>query len=319
MSVPPKPYTSIPFQVQRLQSLGMTIGDVARAERCLSRIGYYRLGTYWHPFRELDTPGPTPIATDRFLPGTTFEEVVDFYVFDKELRLLVSDGLERIEIALRAQISELLGARDRLAHRNPQELDGSFSIQPSRRETSKTRHADWLENQDKNFDRSKEDFVKNYKKKNGLTPPPIWVAKEVWDWGLLSHFYSGMKTRDQKTIARLYGKISAPQMESWIRQLNDIRDYCAHHSRLWNRGIVNQPKPPDLGLYPAFDNVRNDANALGRLYAALLVMSLMIRVLHPQSQWADRLIQLLRRAPKHQHISYQAAGFPENWQKFGFL
>lgn len=169
--LPLKPFRSPHDHIALLQARGMVIKDVDKARRCLSRIGYYRLSAYWYPFRKsvvlpnLGEKKPQTHIFDEFIPGTDFDEVFDFYVFDKEMRLLVSDALERIEIGLRAQVANLLGARDHHAHRKTTELHGDFSSKPSDRDASKTRHQDWLETQDRNFGRSREDFAKHFRKK----------------------------------------------------------------------------------------------------------------------------------------------------------
>jgi abortive infection bacteriophage resistance protein len=41
--------------------------------------------------------------TNRFHQGTTFEDILNLYTFDRELRLLVLDAIERIEISIRAK------------------------------------------------------------------------------------------------------------------------------------------------------------------------------------------------------------------------
>ncbi len=84
----------------------MGITDPARAADYLKRIGYYRLSAYWYPFRRSslrpDAAGkPQAVVEDDFRPGTEFAAVLALYVFDKKLRLLMLDALERIEIVSR--------------------------------------------------------------------------------------------------------------------------------------------------------------------------------------------------------------------------
>ena len=113
-----KPYLSPKEQVELLMSRGMEITDLAKAEECLARIGYYRLSAYWYPFRKEQNGA----VEDNFKEGTTFSLSLDYYVFDKKLRLLTLDAIERVEIALRTDIALLLGKFDRQAHRNPEFL-----------------------------------------------------------------------------------------------------------------------------------------------------------------------------------------------------
>ena len=288
----------------------MDFGDEDKAKRCLARIGYYRLSAYWYPFRVQLQDGT---IADDFKPGTSFEEVFSFYVFDKALRLLVSDGLERIEIALRAQISDQIGVRDRWAHRKPSELDGKFTTQSSPRNQNLTRHADWLLGQDRNFSRSKEDFAEHFKKKY-QGDPPIWIAKEVWDWGMLSHFYSGMKFADRNAIAGIYGNIEGKQLATWVRALNDVRNFCAHHSRLWNRGLPVTLKMPGARAVPQLDHLIGDTHGLSRIYGVLVVMALMMKTMHPSTGWHRRVVHLAVDAPRRSLIGVQSAGFPPDWE-----
>jgi abortive infection bacteriophage resistance protein len=69
----------------------MEISDLTQAEFYLQHLNYYRLGAYWLPFESDHT-------THIFRPGTKFEEVLNLYLFDRELRLLVLDAIERVEV-----------------------------------------------------------------------------------------------------------------------------------------------------------------------------------------------------------------------------
>jgi hypothetical protein len=51
------------------------------------------------------TGKPQVIVEDDFRPGTTFQQVMNLYVFDKRLRLLFLDAIERVEVALRVDIA----------------------------------------------------------------------------------------------------------------------------------------------------------------------------------------------------------------------
>jgi abortive infection bacteriophage resistance protein len=315
-----KNYADANQHVALLVARGMQVEDAEKAQLCLRRIGYYRLSAYWYPFRKLIVcpyTGRTPVVHrfDEFIPGTSFDEVVDFYVFDKELRILLLDALERIEIALRSNIADHLGARSKWAHREPSELHGNFTTKPSSRARHLTRHQDWLNEQDRNFERSREDFAVHYRDKY-LPPPPIWVAKEVWDWGMLSHFFSGMKYVDKNAIAAQYSpQVNGDNMASWIRAMNDVRNICAHHSRLWNRGLKVEPTLPKGVKVPDLDHIRGNTHSLNRLYGAALVMRYIMRKLHPKSQWHVRFRNLvLTKAPTNPIIDQKSAGFPNGWE-----
>jgi len=124
-----KPYLTVPAQIALLKARGLTITDDCRATAALERIGYYRLSGYWYPLRTstITNPSGARIVQDDFRPGTEFGQIVDLYVFDKKLRLLTLDAIERVEVVLRTDIALLLGQYSPVAHRDPAYLHGRFT------------------------------------------------------------------------------------------------------------------------------------------------------------------------------------------------
>lgn len=104
-----KPALTIAAQVARLKQRGLVFTDDARVAHYLTHIGYYRLSAYWLPF-ELPAPAGAP-RSHAFQPGTTFEQVLSLYIFDRQLRLLVMEAMERIETAIRTHWAHALAKR----------------------------------------------------------------------------------------------------------------------------------------------------------------------------------------------------------------
>jgi abortive infection bacteriophage resistance protein len=125
-----KPYLPIPDQLALIKGRGMIISDDALAEAYLNKIGYYRLSGYWYPYRKSTSDGSATIVSDQFRNGTKFSEIVDLYVFDKKLRLLMMDVIERIEIALRVQITLQLGKYGSHAHRGLASFEFCLKARP---------------------------------------------------------------------------------------------------------------------------------------------------------------------------------------------
>lgn len=314
----PKPYLSPEKQVELLESRGMTITDAGKAKACLARIGYYRLSAYWYPFRESrtvfdKTTGASRLEVlDDFKKGTNFPDVLDLYVFDKNLRMIVLDAMERIEVAVRTDIALLIGKYDPRAHRDPRYLDGIFARRP-KPVTGNTKHQEWLIRQDKKFLDSREDFAKHFKNKYAGDNLPIWIDVELWDFGALSHFYSGLKKADRDKIASAYGLPDGRIFETWLRCLNDVRNVCAHHSRLWNKPLVNRPSWPQAGVCAELDHILGAPQSQTRLYAALVILRCMLKVVNPTSTWASRLMEQVSKLPSNPHIHLSSAGFPTGW------
>jgi abortive infection bacteriophage resistance protein len=316
----PKPWRSYSDQLDQLIDRGMAVTDRARALDYLERIGYYRLSGYWFAFRErseplclLDEFGRKPkkvreerIALDAFRAGTTFQNAVDLYVFDKQLRLLVMDALERIEVALRVDVSHTLGQLDRFAYLKPELFHDEFSVKLDK-DTGVTRHHEWLGKHAQLIGRSREEFVRHNRAKYGL-PLAIWVACEVWDFGTLSTLFNGLREAEQDTIACQYGVSNGRVFATWLRSLNYLRNVCAHHSRLWNRNIVDQPKLPSSSEQAWVTPFEADAHARARCFLLLKITRHLLRVVNPRSSWADRMKAHLRAFPDLSHLGLNLAG-----------
>jgi abortive infection bacteriophage resistance protein len=315
-----KPHLPVDDQLALLKQRGLTILDEPGAAAWLHRLGYYRLSAYWYPFRQrkLVQVAPNSISSqvlDDFKLGATFEDALALYEFDKQVRLLIIEAVEQVEVAARVDIAHSLGQQDAFAQNNPQLLDGNFVAQ---RPDGSSKHSDWLAKLDQCTDRSKEEFVAHYKTRYG-TPLPIWVSIEVWDFGLVSFFASGMKPVDRMGMASRFGVPRAVVFVSWLRSLNYLRNLAAHHSRAWNRNIIDQPKLPSAGEVPMFDTALRDLNP-ARLYAGLCILAFLLRAIRPSTDWHTRMATHLGSfpAPGVGGIDASDLGCPPNWATHDF-
>jgi abortive infection bacteriophage resistance protein len=318
MSTYSKPHLTFQEQLELLKTRGLEVTEDEAAMTCLRRIGYYRLSAYWYPFRKitskLDAITHKAVVTrdDTFVPGSRFQHAVELYAFDKRLRLLVLDAIERIEIAVRVDIAHLLGAKDAFAHTNPAHLHGNFTKKVNSH-TNKTKYDSWLEKHDQLVKRSKEDFVRHYQTKYGL-PLPIWVSVELWDFGLLSTFYQGMTVADKATIAARYDIPDWQVFESRLRTLNFVRNVVAHHSRLWNKNLVDQPRLPKIGAIPDFTPLHHRPGSVARLYVVLCILIHFMKRLYPNSTWIARLRATINEFPSIPNLGLSDMGFPTDWE-----
>lgn len=305
-----KPHLTFAQQVDHLRGKGMIIEDEPRCIRQLTKVGYYRLSAYWHPFkiRTSDQPAHTG---EYFRPGTRFEHAVMLHEFDGELRRLVLEGVECVEISLRVWIAYVLGARDTFAYMKPEFFHGKFT---KAAKDGKSSHAVWLEQYASRKHRPQEDFARHLIEKYG-EPLPIWASVELWEFNQLCFFFSGMRHEDKVLIAGKY-KLSNPEMlHSWLKAIKGIRNHAAHHGRVWNRNMAAQPALPAAGEIPELDFIINDPSRIGQARACcpLLLMSHMIRQIDPECDWPRKLRDLLARFPTETGLSIERMGFPRNW------
>lgn len=320
-----KPWKSYEDQLEQLISRGMIVTDQVRALDYLERIGYYRLSGYWFAFRKRSevslsdehnckSKKARTEVLDAFRDGTTFQNAVDLYVFDKQLRLLVMDALERIEVALRVDISHTLGQLDPFAYLKPELLHDEFSNRLNK-DSGVTQHHEWLGKHARLIKRSREEFVQHNKAKYGL-PLAIWVACEVWDFGTLSTLFNGMRTVEQDTISYQYGVSNGRVFATWLRSLNYLRNICAHHSRLWNRNIIEQPKLPSAAEQYWVKPFEANDHARARCFLLLKITQHLMGVINPQSSWPERMKTHLLAFPNLTHLGLNLAGMgaPNDWE-----
>lgn len=307
-----KPSNNQDEHLRKLANRGLALPDEARARLYLANISYFRLSAYTRPFYQ---PGT---EDHRFLAGSAFDDVLNLYVFDRELRLLLLDAIERLEIALRTQLANTLAE-----HHGPHGyLDpGLFD--------SRYDHPWLLETLAKEAQaRDAETFMVHYREKypSAPTQPPIWMAVELLTFKAVSTLFSKLRhAPDTQRIEAHFGW-KFPVLKSWFRSLSDLRNLCAHHSRVWNREFGSFPEiprkaPKDWPIPPttiatgAHLAPEQTLEPQRRLYMQVLVIeSLMLRVC-PESRWAERLVRLLDRYPDSSRIHM---GFPPDWETLPF-
>jgi abortive infection bacteriophage resistance protein len=305
-----RPHLSFKDQVALLKRRNLTITDDQKAEKWLRVVGYQRLKPYWFPFRR--TSRITRKLLETFRLGTSLGDAVDLYIADKTLRLIFMDALERIEVAVRVDISHTLGKRDRFAHRSATFLDPSRSKQVAKN-SKQTRHRVWLRHADRAERRSKVDWVQEFVGKYGW-PLPIWMAVETWDFGTLSHLFELAHPSDRKSIAVQYGVADPEIFLSWLRCLSTVRNICAHHGRLWNEPLVNQPKLPKRNAIPDLSHIQPGSQAHTRLYAAAAIIQFVLKTITPLSHWHYRLENGLAKLARVKGISLSHTGFMAGWK-----
>lgn len=237
-----KPPLSLDALVSRLVGRGMDIPDPERASRYLRHIGYYRLSPYTIPFQQG--------RPDHFLrEGTAFDDVLDLYVFDRALRLLVMDALERVEVAVRAALTDHMStmyndpywyvAVTHFRHNNKH--DGLLDIVRRSCDEQLRRTPD-PEGDSLVHPSALEHYLMTY---GSPALPPSWIMVETLTIGQLTNTYRNLGSRADRTAVANSVGLTTTVLESWMQTYVRLRNICAHHGRLWNVG---------LGVYPVIPN-----------------------------------------------------------------
>lgn len=289
-----KPALTTEQQVDLLIRRGMRIADRAQAQQHLTHISYYRLRAYWLPFEQAATYGDD----HAFAAGADFATVLAIYDFDRELRLLLIDAIERVEISLRTRLANVLSLRyGPFVHEESTHFSKVHLWQQCRNELAKE------------FTRSRETFAEHYRSHYPQLPsPPLWVACELMTLGHLSRWLQNLCIpKDRQTIADAYG-LDEKVLVSFAHHLTIVRNHCAHHGRVWNRKFAVKmliPGKKPVGLSAAFNPMQDR-----RLYNTLTMLAYLIGVVSPVFRWRQRLKTLIHATPQ---IDVADMGFPVGW------
>ena len=288
-----KPPLFIDQQIDLLMSRGMRIDNRDRAARYLSHINYYRFRAYWLPFEEKSDQ-----TEHQFKAGTTFDDALKLYLFDRKLRLLVMEAIERVEISFRTRFAHELS----LKYGSHVHLDSGLF----KRSDIYHQHIESLKVEIK---RSQETFIEHYRVTyDDPELPPIWAVCEVMTFGQLSMWFKNLKRRsDRNAIARIYG-IDETILGSFMHHLTHIRNLSAHHSRLWNRRIVFTMTIPTL---PTDLAIQFNPTAGRNIYNTFIMLGYLLKLISPGTSWVARMRQLIE---KYVPDKSAAMGFPEGWR-----
>lgn len=289
-----KPSLSIPDQIARIEGRGMAVPDHVLAAHSLQHISYYRLRAYWLPFEDA---APAE-GEHKFKAGTCFDDVLALYVFDRKLRLLVMDAVERVEVSLRGAWAHHLAMK----YGPHGYLDPSIYYRRDRYDEAFDRLV-------KDLDRSKDTFILHYRSKyDDPEYPPIWMTAEVISLGQLSMWLSNLQHRqDRQAIAKPYG-LGDRILVSLAHHLTYVRNICAHHGRLWNKQMTVKMMVPTS---PASLKLAMNEETNERLYNTLAVLGYLMGIVAPGTRWRWLLVELMDSCPL---ADPTAMGFPADWK-----
>ncbi len=288
-----KPYSSPGQIVQILKQRGMLMDDERKVENYLMNIGYHRLSAYIYPFYK------SPKSDLRLKEGTTFEQVLTLYRFDKKLRILLFNEIEKIEVAIRSVLANI----------GCQELGDRYWITKAEYFANAEKFNQTLAVIEKELASSKEDYIEDFRRNYVESYPPAWMITEVLSFGNLNYIYSNIASnRLMKRIADYFG-LQPQAFTSWLTVLANLRNMCCHHARVWNRDFMLNPAEPKKTKNAWVDTSKVDKK---RIYYRLCIIRYFLFSVSPNNNFNEKLLSLLADFPS---VDIAAMGFNKEWQK----
>jgi len=286
-----KTYTLPQNLIPLLKNRGLSIPDEQEAINYLTNIGYYRLSAYCYPLLK------EPKSDHVYKNGATFDLVMNMYRFDRKLRILLFNEIEKIEVAIRSimvnRVSDATNdvfwmTGDQYFH-NPAVFSKTLLLIQSE------------------IDKTREEFISHFQKKYSNPYPPAWMIVEIVTLGVLYVTYNNMKSKTiQKRIAGYFG-LPPAVLSSWMMILANLRNLCGHHNRIWNKENPLIPSPLKSPAFPWIDSSTTD---LKRIYYRICIIKYLLFTVSPNNTFTQKLKLLLAEFPT---IDIKAMGFPANW------
>lgn len=275
---------SIDNQVKNLIDLGLLVEDKTYAKKILGRISYYRL---------IKAYSITLKKDGRYISGISFEDIVSLYKFDRELRQLIFEIIEHIEVSLRAVITNYFSLKY-----------GNFGYKDlSNVGKYKNRYKEALNDLERETKRNRRSpFIKNFKDNYEGGEIPLYAVIEVASFGTLSKMYKNMKNEDKSKIAKVF-HTDYHYFESWIENFAYIRNICAHYGRLYGAKLTKSPK-----LYKEYlkNNISNNT-----IFATLVNL----KIVSEEENYKNFYHDLTALIARYENIELRHVGFIENWKE----
>jgi len=281
MSEYKKPFLTVEEQIELYKTRGLLVEDEKRVAKYLRNISYYHLSIYAKAYQN---------NNDKFEDGISFDDILNLYKFDKKLRLLLLDVLERIEMSFKCV----------LAYEVTKDKNDNYWY-------SKENH---FQNGEEDIEKlldsikaSREIYLMHYYKKYTIPEyPPAWMFFESLTFGDCAYLARNLYDRDRQIIAGSY-KLPKKTAIQMFHSLSHLRNVCAHHSRVWNRRFTMK-----VAVYKKYKDIFGESRT-DSFYAYLVVMQIVLKKIHSNDSWLNKLNDLTQKYG----IAIRRMGFPDNW------
>ena len=281
-----QPSTTIDEQIANLRNKGLIIEDEEKAKLFLNDVSYFRLIKAYSLGLK--------VINGQYYESIRFDDIVELYLFNANLRQSVLTQIEKVEINFRCRLSNyfcdkygVLGYEDTNNFFNPKFHDEL--LDDISKETSRN---------------AKSPFVRNFCENYVDGKIPLYALVELFSFGTLSKFYKNMKTEDKKAVASLFST-GYTYFESWIENIAYVRNICAHYGRIYNAKFTKTPR-----LYKQY-NKQGIKNL--RVFATLLTLK---HLLPNDRQWLDFIQTVELLIEKYPKVNLYYMDFPNDWKDY---
>lgn len=272
-------------QLDKFAARGLIVSPAD--ERWLTMVGYYRL-------KEFAAYYALPNQKQLMYQAVPLQAVIKRYNVDKNLRMHFLYAIEIIEVAIKAQLANILtqhtgefGYLDITTWREVAHLNAG---------QRNKYQANWMQAVHSSTHHIDLHMLAEEHDLNHAGMPPVGVAVNLMTFGDLKEFVAAMQAPLQQQLARQF-QCSVPAFLAWLKILNFSRNICAHNGNLIDVRIRTQPiLEPAMAAILAVEKRDGQMVTTSRLALILVVVVRLIQVIDTGFNWHfilndfDRLI-----------------------------
>lgn len=269
----------------------LIVNNKENALTILKHENYYRLSGYMIDFLD---------EQDHFHQDVTFESIYNIYKAEKEIRSTLFELVNDIEVYLKTQIANYFSLKyGAIGYLNPLNYKHEYG-----KDYSDVIHL--LKKFDEIILRNSNNLIVKHHNNEYNGFMPLWAMVELMSFGMISKFFSAMKTSDKKAVCRTgYKDITYDKLESFYHSIAYLRNQCCHYQRFYR---IKHPIKPKAYSTSNIDLGEVKINSTYSLVLALLFVN-------PNTKLGERAIGKLKSIEYKAHIDFiNNYGFNNNWQ-----
>ena len=288
-----KTFKTVDQQLELLRSRGLTISDESKAKNFLLNNNYYRISGYSLTLRK----------NDIFSKSATFQNIIDIYQFDHELRHIILEYMEIIEVRMKSIYTYEFT-----------KTHGPIGYLDDKHFTNKTKHKEIIEkaNQQMAQRLPHEAYLKHFVNDLGQ-PIPLWAYVDLLTVSDISFLFSISEPEIKKEVAATFGltmRKGPDILGQYMHSMTIIRNLCAHGSRIYNRLFEQKPslnaKEKALLIVDKNNNIDN-----AHFYGFVLVMKRLL----PADIFSEMKNSIICLSQKYPFVRMDYYGFRSDWKE----
>ena len=299
-----KIFRTLDEQLDILKSRGLIVFDEEKAKDILLKENYFFISGYRHFFET---------SKDKFIKGTTFEELYGIFIFDRKLRNIFFKNLLVIENNVKSimsyELSQVYGANDKEYLMPKNYTNDPMQVRQVHDVLNKVNRQIRING---NAHSATYHYITNY----GYVP--MWILVKVISFGLMSEYYDILKDNDKGRIANVY-KLDCVTFSTYLHILSNYRNLCAHEDILYEhktqRAIPDTKYHEMLNIEKTDDEYKygkDDLFAVIIIFKQLLSRDEFKEMFNEISYEFDILDGKTNIIPTNKLLN--KIGFPDNWR-----